>query len=81
MSKMIRDLSIIVGFLECNYENFQAYLEDVHEIESTEAERIVANLHRAVAPPIDYPHGMFHGEPAPTPCPHLYYYEKGGGWL
>lgn len=41
------DLELVVGFLECDFDEFQDYLENVHEIASTEAERIIANLGKA----------------------------------
>ena len=38
------DKTIIKRFLEEHFEEFQAFLEDAFEIESTEAERIIAVL-------------------------------------
>lgn len=43
-NKVEENLRLVVGFLECDFEEFQDYLENVHEIEGTEAERIIASL-------------------------------------
>lgn len=38
------DKTIIKRFLEARFEEFQAFIEDEFEIESTEAERIIDSL-------------------------------------
>lgn len=40
----MNDIKLVKEFCEANYELFQQWLEDVHEIEGTEAEIILDNL-------------------------------------
>jgi hypothetical protein len=40
----MNETKLVKDFCEANYELFQAWLEDVHEIEGTEAEIILDNL-------------------------------------
>lgn len=42
--KIKNKLDIVIGFLESNYEEFQAHLEIEHDIEGTEAELIITEL-------------------------------------
>lgn len=46
--KRTKTLDLVIDFLELNYEGFQKYLEDVKEIEGTEAELIIANLEKMI---------------------------------
>ncbi len=46
MEKMTGE--ILAQFLEANFEEFQLFLEDEHEIEGTEAERIIDELKEQV---------------------------------
>lgn len=39
-----KDFELLHGFLVANFDSFYAYLEDVHEIEGTEAEGIMATF-------------------------------------
>lgn len=40
----MNNMELIKEFLNLNYDEFQLWLEDVHEIEGSEAERILDSL-------------------------------------
>ena len=48
MAQIKNKMEIVIGFLESNYEDFQIYLEILHEIEGTEAELIIAELKKGM---------------------------------